>query len=76
VTYVSDLGFKNHEELFAMSLCKHNIIANSTFSWWAAWLNNNPDKMIVSPDEWFKWKKIRNKDLLPKDWIKIPAHLW
>jgi hypothetical protein len=56
-----------------MSMCANNIIANSTFSWWGAWLNNNPDKVVVSPNQWFGPSKgDRNlNDLIPKNWIKI-----
>lgn len=51
-----------------MSLCEHNIIANSSFSWWGAWLNQNHNKIVIAPDTWFKGV---NKDLLPKEWIII-----
>jgi len=52
-----------------MSLCKHNIIANSSFSWWGAWLNTNPDKMVFAPSKWFCRKQAN--DLLPHSWIVI-----
>lgn len=56
-----------------MSICKHNIIANSSFSWWAAWLNANSNKKVIAPNQWFN-SKIRNKDLsdfYPENWIVI-----
>jgi hypothetical protein len=62
---------KNHEDMRLMSNCKHHIIANSTFSWWAAWLNNKPGKMVYAPISWFADAHINTRDLLPKDWIKI-----
>ena len=52
-----------------MSNCKHNIIANSSFSWWGAYLNKNKNKKIISPSKWFKNESIIMKDLYCKDWI-------
>lgn len=61
----------NYEDLRLMSACKHNIIANSSFSWWAAWLNNNPHKLVIAPQKWFTDRTKDTKDLLPIDWIKL-----
>ena len=58
------------EELMLMSKCAHNIIANSSFSWWGAWLNINPKKIVVAPKKWFKVSK-DTSDLLPDDWLRI-----
>ncbi len=54
-----------------MSLCKHQIIANSSFSWWAAWLNSNPDKIIIAPKKWINNQNIKDFSLLPNSWVTI-----
>ena len=60
------------EQLLLMSLCNHNIIANSTFSWWGAYFNINPGKIVCYPNVWFG-EKCNNstRDLFPENWIKV-----
>jgi hypothetical protein len=53
-----------------MSLCRHHIIANSSFSWWGAWLNPGLDKIVVAPSKWFANGK-RIEDLLPASWVLL-----
>ena len=62
---------KDYEDLRLMSLCKHHIIANSTFSWWGAWLNRRKDKMVFTPEPWFNAAEHDVKDLIPEQWMKI-----
>jgi hypothetical protein len=59
------------EDFYLMSQCKHNIIANSSFSWWAAWLNNNPGKTVVAPKKWFNNGPKDTQDLIPNSWVRI-----
>lgn len=62
---------KSYEDMRLMSLCNHNIIANSSFSWWWAWLNQNPDKIVIAPSRWFTSNKMNYSDIVPDSWVKI-----
>jgi hypothetical protein len=63
-------GNNQYEDLCLMSLCNHNIISNSSYSWWAAWLNSNLNKRVVAPLQWFAEPKPLH-DLYPTNWILI-----
>lgn len=72
MTYVAHNGpDKDYEDLRLMSQCQHHIIANSTFSWWGAWLCVNPSKSIVAPERWFASADRHTPDLLPDSWHRI-----
>lgn len=59
-------------DFYIMSRCRHNIISNSSFSWWAAWLNPNNGKKVIAPDVWFNpCAKIDFRDIVPGSWIKM-----
>lgn len=66
----TDNKHEDYEELTMMSYCKHNIIANSSFSWWSAWMNQNPDKIVIAP---LKWTNIASdhRNIIPETWIRI-----
>lgn len=62
-------GSDSWQDLYLMTCCKHNIIANSSFSWWGAWLNQNENKVVISPSRFMNIGD--NRDLIPSSWIKI-----
>lgn len=59
------------EDMRLMSLCAHHIIANSSFSWWGAWLNAAPGRRVVAPKRWFGKPGLTNPDILPPDWQQV-----
>ncbi len=70
--YVSDeySGKKNGGHLFLMSQCKYFVIANSSFSWWSAWLSDRAGKVVVAPKRWLRDESIDTSDIYPEDWIR------
>lgn len=71
-TYLDHNGpDKNYEDLRLMSLCKHNITANSSFSWWGAWLGRHQDKIVCCPSNWFADPTRSSSDLVPDSWVKL-----
>lgn len=64
-------GQDSYIDMQLMSQCKHHIIANSSFSWWAAWLNHNPDKLVIGPKKWVSDPKYAGNNILPADWIQL-----
>jgi hypothetical protein len=78
-----NLGFKNvffsegnsgsdsAADLHLMSKCKHNIIANSSFSWWGAWLNCSEEKIVIAPNRWINFEHAELLEVVPDSWIRI-----
>ncbi len=76
-------GEDSYKDLILMSKCRHNIMANSSFSWWGAWLNQNPNKRVMAPKQWFRQdyydghepvypvRQYNTNDLIPEGWIRV-----
>lgn len=69
--FISSLDNSAAEDFYLMTKCSHNIIANSSFSWWPAWLNTKPGRIVIAPQKWFLDSSINTNDLIPRDWIRI-----
>jgi len=57
--------------MWLMTLCRHFLIANSSFSWWPAWLSARPEKVVVRPSQWLQARESIDVDICPPPWIKI-----
>lgn len=66
-----DFDAEDFEHQWLMSQCKHNIIANSTFSWWAGWLNTNPEKKVYAPELWYRSESRKDDIYIPNAWRRI-----
>jgi tellurite resistance-related uncharacterized protein len=63
-------GSESYNDMRLMSLCQHHIIANSSFSWWGAWLNASADKIVIAPKKWFQIDKM-TQDIYPDGWVRL-----
>ncbi|QWD91100.1 alpha-1,2-fucosyltransferase [Polynucleobacter sp. MWH-Braz-FAM2G] len=71
LSFVSGSTAVPHEDLHLMASCDHHIIANSSFSWWGAWLNPSPKKMVIAPKNWFVSPKFSHQYICPSSWVQI-----
>lgn len=71
VVVSNEVALNDIQEFHLMSCCKHFVIANSTFSWWAAWLSKNESKVVFAPRKWFKDESKNDSDLIPEKWRRI-----
>ena len=74
VVFVDCAGEDNaYVDMALMSCCRHHILANSSFSWWGAWLNQRPERKVIAPQPWFHQYEM--PDICPDDWIRLSGIL-
>lgn len=66
-----NIGSESYKDMKLMSMCHHNIIANSSFSWWGAWLNTNKNKIVIAPKKWNNTNSHKAESIIPETWIKL-----
>ncbi|WP_150464417.1 alpha-1,2-fucosyltransferase [Francisella sp. XLW-1] len=73
IFFVDNHGRVPHEDIYLMSLCNNNIIANSSFSWWGAWINQDDNKIVIAPKNWFAATVLQeqSQDIVCDGWLKI-----
>lgn len=71
MNFVDGSSERPEVDMILMSECEHQIISNSTFSWWGAWLNQNEDKVIIAPKVWFQSAELDSTDIIPDNWVKL-----
>jgi hypothetical protein len=64
-------GLSVEEELHLMAACRGHVVANSSFSWWGAWLGQHPEKVVVAPKAWFADPAFRSDDIVPGSWVRL-----
>lgn len=67
-------GLKACRDLHLMSRCRHNVLSNSSFSWWSAWLHEDPEKIVIAPDPWFATVGLDTRDLVQATWRLLPIY--
>ncbi|MGL4596142.1 MAG: alpha-1,2-fucosyltransferase [Bacteroidia bacterium] len=71
-TYIDhNTGRDSHWDLYLMKNCQHHIIANSSFSWWGAWLNPSPQKIVIAPRHWFADANAGGQEIVPSNWLRL-----
>ena len=62
---------RGHADMQLMRRCRYHIVANSSFSWWGAWLADSPRKIVVAPERWFRTTEVDDRDLIPETWVRL-----